>query len=254
MAKARKAKSAPSVPKGQGARRVRPAPFRAIAEEIAAGNIRKWTTDGVPVYRDAKGRIVSTRKVKAASKGYDVRPVLATDRRELHGEEIARPAERVLSKELWGGDIARLVDDNAATGRGTVVKWKGKLTRIDRGDSGRLSDAFRVLLSEYVKDFVGVADGVYLQIGLKELADDDVLDLDGLSVLDDDLTEELAGDEEAERAAIAFRGKVEKFGDRITGKPPHAKGKTTSKDKVRTGPGKRSRSGDSKPGRKGRGK
>lgn len=230
---------------------------RADLADALNGRLAVQVVKGREVFRATSGRIVRRDLVDLSAqepariirkKGKPVKVAPQAIRAEA-SELRVKP--KTLRKRLYGQSAPGLVDDNATTGRATYIKRGGKLVKVSREDAGKLSDALRVMLSDYVRAFAGLTASPQLQVGLVETAQGDVLDFDQVDTVDPDLAEEMAGEDEIQDAAQEFNERMNAVLDRVTVKPlKHAKeGRRAGKVRPGTRPGPRS--GDRRKGRKG---
>lgn len=183
---------------------------------------------GYVFYRDARGRFVRA-DIAATQKGGPV-PIIKA-KGEFHKLERAKVervralppgSSKVLSMDLHGQSIPGMIEDNAVSGRPTFIRWRGRVFRVPVEQAGRVSDLFRVLLGVYVEKTASFQDSPQLRVGLIDTAHGDVFDMDTVETMDEDLADELQGDEDVERSVHGFNRTMTTQLDKLTGSS-HAK-------------------------------
>jgi hypothetical protein len=231
----------PSVVRGKGGRFVKappppkpgkkaPPPKPKIAQELVKGVVR---------YRGPGGHFVTKpRKPVPTAIGRGKRRRIV-DPASMKGTRVRAPRDvnTVLKFGLHGQSAPRLVEDNAIAGRPTLLRWKGKMYRVDAEDAGGLADLMRVLLSDYVGTFRDILESPQFEVGLLETSKGDVLDFDAMETMDDELADELVGNDAAEDATADFNERASDLLNTLLKPPANAKG--TKAHKVARQPGKR---------------
>jgi hypothetical protein len=192
-----------------------PPPAKAARERDARGRfvkappevVRTIDSTGQLHTRDARGRFVKM----------DPDAPRAVGRKDTGRKRVLQPSKgaarkaskpkgytEALALDLHFNSAPRVAMDNAATGRGTVVKWRGRFYRVRPESAGAAQDAFREIIDDYVKLFLPFMDSPQLRIPMYELPGVDVLDFDKLDTLDEEVTEAMIDDQRAEAAQETF--------------------------------------------------
>lgn len=242
--------------------RARDASGRFLSARVAhqldsaeAGTVYAYNVGGTIRYRDERGRYVAADIARATRGGVSRVLTRKGERVKMaptpKGEDVRPPSgwDRVTSLDVRGQSLSRLAESNAVSGHDTFVKWRGRFYRVSPDKAAKLSDTFRVLVSDYLSDFRGHvelrSDAPELTIEVHETSRGDVINMDRLTLFSEGTEEAISGEEGAERAADRFRAHTETLMDALI--PPHAK-KEAGKSRVRAKGRARTRGKNSKRG------
>jgi len=129
--------------------------------------------------------------------------------------------------------VSRHIEDNARAKMPTYYKYKGAFHRVKPEGMGGFAQFIRLAAARYYAHMRPVMDSPWLQIGFVEFGDQDLFDLDSLSLAPDGRLDELAGTGAADVAAAAFledfeglaRNYLAKDGTKAGKDKPSAKGR-----------------------------
>lgn len=177
---------------------------------------------GKTVYRDASGKFAKKSTWKRQGEWHLDRGELISTKgaHTTPHKEIPVPVEggrRVKSLTVWGQSLPSLIEDNAANRRDTFLKWKGRTYRVPISRSAQVADLFRVMLQVVISKMKKATGNAY-PFSMQQLEADqgDVIDVDSAEFMDTDLTDELIGDDPAERAALGIRRWMDENFDDLT--------------------------------------